>query len=401
MDLADIQIWTDQNPQLAFGAALVISIVAFFIARGIVAKGLYYLAERTETKYDDILVASLKPFRVAFTAPLFVIYQAGYLLPEFDNVIKQVTILLILWVLVRTFNSLLDALIQIHEQSPSYTGVSIQGYLDIVKILVILVGVILGISILTGESPLVLLSGLGALTAVLLLIFRETILSLVASIQISANDLVKEGDWIEVPSFGADGDVIDITLHEVKIQNFDNTISVIPTYKFTEIGFRNWRGMQESGGRRIKRSIHIDLSTIKFCDEKTLKRLEKIDLIQDYIARKKTEIEKYNQEHDFSGKGLVVNGRQLTNVGIFRAYIVAYLRANQHIHQDKMTFLVRQLAPRPTGLPLEIYVFAKTVVWTEYENIQADIFDHLLASVSTFDLRVFQEPTGFDFQLAK
>jgi miniconductance mechanosensitive channel len=396
MSIAELQLWIEQKPWLAFGGAVVLSLVGFFIARSIIARGLIYLAGRTETKYDDIIVNNLRPFRVAWLAPLLVLYFFAYLLPDFQLVIEKATLFLILWVVAFTLSSLLNALNQIHESSPTFTGVSIQGYLDIIKILVILVGIILSVSLFTEESPVVLLSGLGALTAVLLLVFRDTILSLVASIQIAAHDLIKEGDWLEVPSYGADGDVINMSLHTVKIQNFDKTITVIPTHKIMEVAYRNWRGMQESGGRRIKRSIHVDLTTIKFCDQEMIERFRDIDLARGYLDSKLMEIEQYSADRGGAG-GNPLNGRRLTNVGVFQAYVAAYLHSCEEIHEG-MTFVVRQLAPGPTGLPLEIYAFTKTVVWPEYEAIQADIFDHLLAAAAYFDLRVFQQPTGQDFK---
>jgi miniconductance mechanosensitive channel len=396
MTASDLQQWMVDNPILTLVGVLILSLITFIIARGILARGLIYITSRTKTKYDDIIVKNLRPFRVAWLAPLSIIYSFAYLFPDYQIYIEKVCLFLILWVAVVTISALITAVNDIYESSSSFTGVSIQGYLDIVKILVIVVGIILSISLITGESPMVFLTGLGALTAVLLLVFRDTILSFVASIQISTHDLVKEGDWLEVPSYGADGDVINMTLHTIKVQNWDKTISVIPTYKMTEVAYKNWRGMQESGGRRIKRSIYIDLASIKFCDQEMIQRFRKVDIIQEYLDMKLEEIEKEIQQ-----KGIELDspldGRQLTNVGTFRAYIEAYLHHHPDIHTEKMTFLVRPLAPRPTGLPLEIYVFTKTTEWTAYEKIQADVFDHLLAAASYFDLRVFQEPTGRDF----
>jgi miniconductance mechanosensitive channel len=395
MSIEIIEFWIEANPTLAYGAAIILSILVFFIVRIILGRGLYYLAGRTETKYDDIFVKDLHPFRVAYVAPLIVLYSFAYLLPEYEIIIKQGTLFLILWVIVFTVNSILNAGNKIYESSPSFTGVAILGYLDIVKLLILVIGVILTITLFTGESPIVLLSGLGAITAVLLLVFRDTILSLVASIQISANDLLKQGDWISVPSYGADGDVIDMSLHSVKVQNWDKTITVIPTYKFTEVAFKNWRGMQESGGRRIKRAIHIDLHSIKFSTDEMIERWKKIELIRPYLEEKEAEIAAYNKEKGIDSS-ITVNGRQLTNIGTFRAYVEAYLKANKDIHQKGMTFLVRQLAPNPKGLPIEVYSFTKTTDWAVYESIQADIFDHLLAAAREFDLLVFQEATQID-----
>jgi miniconductance mechanosensitive channel len=388
MNMTDLELWIEQNPAFALGGVLILSIIVFYIARGIIARGLIYLAQRTETKYDDIIVNNLRPFRFAWVAPLVVLYSFAYLVPEYEIMIERVSLFLIMWVVAFTLSALLNALNQIYESRPSFTGVSIQGYLDIVKIIVFLVGLILSISLLTGESPLVLLSGLGAVTAILLLIFRDTILSLIASLQIASHDLVKEGDWLEIPSYGADGDVINMSLHTIKIQNFDKTITVVPTYKIVEVAYKNWRGMQESGGRRIKRSIYIDIGSIKFCDQEMLDRFNKIDLVRGYLEA---------NLNDTTGKNLRLHERHFTNLGIFHAYIEGYLRAHPMIHQD-MSFLVRQLAPGTNGLPLEIYVFAKTVVWQEYERIQADIFAHMLAIAPEFDLRIFQEPSGKDFE---
>ncbi len=398
MNLETIQVWIEENPTLAFGGVILLSIIVFFIARLIIGRGLYSLAARTETEYDDIIVKKLHPFRVAWAAPLMVLYSFAYLLPDLESLIQNTTLFLTLWVIISTVSALLNALNEIYESSPSFTGVSIQGYLDIVKLLFIIIGLILSISLFTGQSPLVLLSGLGAITAVLLLVFRDTILSLVASIQISSNNLLKEGDWIEVPSYGADGDIIDMSLSSIKIQNFDMTITVIPTFKFSEVAFKNWRGMQESGGRRIKRSLHIDQSSIKFCDKGMLKRFLRIELIRPYLEKKLEEIEADNKEKGIE-PGATIDGRQLTNVGTFRAYINAYIASLDDIHTKGKTFLIRQLAPSPQGLPIEIYVFTKTTAWTEYEYVQADIFDHLIAAAPEFDLRIFQEPTGADFSI--
>ena len=312
--------------------------------------------------------------------------------------VEKGALFLILWVTVLTLNGLLDALNVVYESSSSYKGVSIQGYLDIVKLLVLLAAIILSVSLFSGQSPLALLTGLGALTAILLLVFRDTILSFVASLQISTNDLVKEGDWIEVPSYEADGDVINMTLHTIKVQNWDKTISVIPTHKIMEVAYKNWRGMQESGGRRIKRAIYIDLGSIRFCDDEMLLRFRKVDILRDYLDQRLDEIERERTQMGIEIDS-PLDSRQLTNLGTYRAYIEAYLRNSPKIHQEGMTFLVRQLAPGPTGVPLEIYVFTRTTEWIAYERIQADIFDHLLAAASVFDLRVFQEPTGRDFSV--
>jgi len=303
---------------------------------------------------------------------------------------------LILWLAALTLSSLLNAVNEIYESRPTYKGVAIQGYLDIVRLLIILVAVILGVSLLSGESPLVLLTGLGALMAVILLIFQNTILSLVASVQINTMDLIKEGDWIEVPAFEADGDVINISLHTIKVQNFDKTISVIPTHKIMDSAYRNWRGMKEAGGRRIERSILIDMTSMKFCDDEMLEKFSRIDLISNFVKKRIDDLHAYRSRQP-SHHDSPLDGPMITNTEIFRVYIEAYLHDCDAIHQTNMPFLVRNLAPTPTGLPIELYIFTKTTVWEEYEAIQSSIFDHLLTAASVFGLRVFQEPTGLDF----
>ena len=259
-----------------------------------------------------------------------------------------------------------------------------------------IIALILSISLITGESPIVLLTGIGAATAVLLLIFRDTILSIVASIQIATNDLIKEGDWIEVPDYAADGDVLNISLHTIKIQNWDKTISVIPTYKIVDVAYKNWRGMQESGGRRIKRSLIIDMNSIKFCSEEMLERLAQIDAIQEFVTEKLGGMVSYRQKQAETFDS-PLDGPQITNAEIFRNYIERYLRRRPDIHQKKMDLLVRALEPSDHGLPIEVYAFTKTTSWEQYEKIQAEIFDHLIAAAGTFDLRLFQQPTGLDF----
>lgn len=385
MPTENIQAWIDLNPTLApwalGGVMVIMSVVMFLIARYFVARGLTYLVKRTENKYDDILMEKLRPFRFAWIAPLLVIYYFADLLPESAGFIRQAMLLVILWLVVITINSLLNAVNAIYEASALYRGESIQGYLDLGKIVLIMGGIILTGSLFTGKSPAVLLSGLAALMALLLLVFRDTVLSFVASLQIQSGDLVMEGDWIEMPSYGTDGEVLNIALHTVKIQNWDKTITVIPTYKLLDTPYKNWRGMQESGGRRIKRAIHIDLNSIRFCSQEMLDRFKKIALVKEYIETRLADI-----------------GRQFTNMGVFQAYVANYLKSRPDIHQEGMTLLVRQLAPSPTGLPLELYMFTKTVSWVEYEAIQADIFEHLVAAVHQFDLRIFQQPTGADFQ---
>ncbi len=396
MTSAELLLWIEQNPGLGMGGLVVVSLLVFILARLVIGRGLVFLAAHTKTKVDDILVKHLRPYRVSLLAPLVVLYAGAALFPPIQVAFQKISLFLILWVVAFTFNSILDAVNEIYEGSKNYNGVSIQSYLDLAKMLFILVAIILSISLVTDESPVVLLTGLGALMAVLLLVFQNTILSIVASIQIVANDLLKEGDWIEVPSYDADGDVVNIGLHTIKVRNFDMTYSVIPTSKVVEVAYKNWRGMRESGGRRIQRSVSVDMNSIKFCEPDLLKRLRKIDLIHDWVDDKMKRQAAYQRQHqDHFDSPL--DGPQITNIEIYRTYIEAYLKNRSDINHNGMPFLVRSLAPAPAGLPIEVYIFARTTEWEKYEMAQAEIFDHILAAAQYFDLRVFQEPTGMDF----
>jgi len=289
---------------------------------------------------------------------------------------------------------------ELYERRPHARNRPIKGYLQVLKIIVACGAAIILISILINQSPAILLTGLGATTAVLLLVFKDTILSLVASIQLTTNDMLRVGDWITMPSMNADGDVIDISLHTVKVQNFDKTIVTVPTHRLVSDSYANWRGMAESGGRRIKRSIILDQNSIRFLSDDEVVNLKKFRVLEPYLKAKRDEIADWNA-NELGGEDAPVNARRLTNVGTFRAYILAYLRWHPRIDEN-FTLLVRQLSPGPQGLPIELYCFTNTTVWHEYEDIQSDIFDHMMAIVSEFGLRTFQEPSGMDFaQLAK
>ncbi len=377
--------------------AIASSILAFLIARGLVARGLVYFAKRTKNQIDDMLVKYMRPYRFAWIAPLLVLYAFTALMPEGTNLIKQILLFFILWVSLITINSLFDAVNAIYEASSIYHGESIQGYLDLAKVFLVISGLIMTGSLFTGQSPVVLLSGVGAMMALVLLIFRDTLLSFVASMQINSHDLVKEGDWIEMPAYEADGDVINIALHTVKVQNWNKTFTVIPTHKFHDTPYRNWRGMTESGGRRIKRALYIDLNSVKFCTRSTIARMRNNDLVRNYIDTTLAECQQENENQDAGDVNLDIE-QQLTNVGVFRAYMTEYLRRHPDLHHEKMTLLVRQLPPGPNGLPLEVYVFTKTTSWEDYENIQADIFEHFIAALPDFKLQIFQQPTGVDFR---
>jgi miniconductance mechanosensitive channel len=396
-----IQSWLDLNPTLMpwvlGAAALGASVLMFVIARFVVARGLVYVSQRTETKYDDIVVDKLRPFRIAWLAPLLLIHYFAHLVPEGTLLIRQIALFLILWLVVLTLNALLNAANTVYEASHFYRGESIQGYLDLVKVVLILAAIILTISLFTGQSPLVLLSGLGVMMALLVLVFRDTILGFVASIQINSNDLLKEGDWIEMPSFEADGEVLTISLHNVVVQNGDKTISVIPTYKFLDTPYRNSRGMLESGARRIKRALNIDLNSVKFCDRAMLERFRRMDLIEEYVTEVLARAEERSQEAGPLAENPLDHPLP-TNIEVLQTYVQNYLRNRPDIHTEGLVLVVRQLAPGPDGLPLEVYAFTRTTDFAEYEAIQAEIFDHLLAALPQFELQVFQRPAGADFR---
>ena len=373
---------------------LFLSVFSYIIMRYIVLKIIFRFFEKTSTQIDDILIHRGLLNRIAYVVPLIIVYSLSDIISTNNEIISRILLSLIAAVFIGCINSLLSSINDIYSQSKYSSNINLKSYFQVIKLIINLFGLIIIVSILSGQSPLYLLSGVGALTAVLMLVFKDTILSFVSSIQINSNDLFKIGDWIEVPQFGADGDVVDIALHTVKIQNWDKTISIIPTHKLIDSSFKNWRGMSDSGGRRIKRSIYIDLNSIKFCNDEMINKYKKIKILSDYINNKINDIDEHNKtivDIDESP----INGRALTNIGTYRAYIKGYLKNNNNIHKD-MTFLVRQLSPTDKGLPIEVYVFLNNTNWIEYEEIQSDIFDHLLSSISQFDLKIYQFPSGSD-----
>lgn len=340
--------------------------------------------------------------RLAHIVPALVLWAGIGLVPDLPEsmviVVRNVSNAYIVLTVALALAALLNAINSIYNRRPEAKDRPIKGYLQVVQIVVYAIAAILIIASLLDRSPLILLSGLGAMAAVLMLVFQDTLLSLVASVQISSNDIVRVGDWIEMPQFNADGDVIDIALHTIKVQNWDRTITTIPTKRLISESFKNWRGMQESGGRRIKRALHIDQNSIKFLSTEEQTRLHRFSVLAGYLEEKKAELEKWNA--GLIEQGLdPINSRQVTNIGTFRAYVERYLRQHPGVHQG-MTLMVRQLNPGPQGLPLEIYCFTNTTAWAAYEGIQSDIFDHLLAILPEFGLRVFQQPSGPDVRLA-
>ena len=336
--------------------------------------------------------------------PLLLVSRGIGLVPHLPEEVVNVTVniarTMIVLSIAMAIGGALDYANELYSRRPESRSRPIKGYVQVVKIAIYFGAAILMIAVLIEQSPLLLLSGLGAMAAVLMLVFKDTILSLVASVQLSSNDMLRVGDWIEMPGMNADGDVVDIALHTVKIRNFDKTITTIPTHRLIADSFRNWRGMNESGGRRIKRALVVDQNSIRFLDEKETDDLKRFRLLDDYLASKQEEIAEWNR-HELSSDCDTINARRITNIGTLRAYVIAYLKSHPRIAGAGFTLMVRQLPPGPQGLPLEIYCFTDTVEWPQYEAIQADIFDHMLAILPEFGLRTFQHPSGQDFaQLA-
>jgi miniconductance mechanosensitive channel len=409
----------------AVGGVVALTILAWgagVLARRVFLGLVHRVADRTQSTWDDRLIERRVFHQLANIAPALVMYAGiGWALSVSVDVladtsavdlprtswegilfavatlVRRVSLAWVVVALTTAAGGLLNALNDIYVESYSEAGNRpIKGYLQVISLfLYVAVGIVV-ISILAGRSPVVFLSGLGALTAVLMLVFRDTILSLVASVQIMSNDMIRIGDWVEMPQAHADGDVTDIALHTVQIQNWDKTISAIPTHKFISESFKNWRGMSESGGRRIKRSLYLDMNSIHFLSNDEVEYLSRFEFLHDYLRTKREDLEVANAR-EVAGDGVVPDPRRLTNAGTFRAYVVHYLRAHPTIHQE-MTLLVRQLQPGPKGLPLEIYCFSNDTNWANYEDLTADIFDHLIASLPEFGLLTFQEPAGSDLK---
>ena len=378
---------------------LIVAGIVYFVAKWAFLRGVRRFAAATETSWDDELVRAGVFSQISYIAPVFVVYYGmGFVpdLPEpFIDQVRRIAVALMIWIGAVGLTSFLTAGERIYDSHAEYRERPIKSYLQVASILVYLLAGLLILSVLMQRSPWIFVSGIGAMTAVLLLVFRDTILSFVASLQIASNDMIRVGDWIEMPNLGADGDVIEVALHTVKVQNWDKTITTIPTHRLISESFKNWRGMSLSGGRRIKRSVSLDLQSVRFLSDKEIDRFEKWSLLRDYVRGKKSEIGSANAalgvEPEATGEV-----RRLTNLGTFRAWIWATLRAHPNIHQTGHTLLVRQLPSASQGVPIEIYCFANDTDWIAYEDIQADLFDRILAMVPEFGLRVFQEPAGSD-----
>ena len=361
------------------------------------------LRERMDVRWARVFWHDQVLRRLARVVPSLVVQAGIGAVPHLDPVafavIRNLAVALTVLQLVRTLNALLNAILQEQESRPEGARTatrSIKSYVQLGKLALALIGAIVIVAVLIDRSPLILLSGLGAMSAVLMLVFKDTILSFTAGVQLSSNDMLRVGDWIEMPQMGADGAVIDIALHTVKVQNWDKTITTIPTWRLMSESYRNWRGMSESGGRRIKRQLRIDSATVRFLSDADIDRLERIALLAPYLAAKRQAVHSANAALG-EGAAVPANLRRLTNIGTFRAYVQAYLQAHPGVHQG-MTLMVRMLEPTAEGVPLELYCFTNTTAWVDYETIQSDIFDHLLALLLEFDLRLYQSPTGWDIR---
>ncbi len=374
---------------------IIISWIAKVITQKILLKSVSKIVLKTKNQWDDILLKNHLFSRISLLIPAVVLYGFSICFHSSKFYFFTIIFVYIYLVIVVTMiiNALLSSVSDIYLTQFKNKNKPIKAYLQTVKIFIYAVAAILIIARLTGQKPTGLLAGFGALTAIIMLVFKDSILGLVASFQLSAQKMVCIGDWIEMPTYGADGDVIDISLNTVKVQNWDKTISMIPTYKLISESFKNWNGMQHSGGRRIKRSIYIDMTSIKFCDNKMLDYFKNFEYLADYIDEKEKEILDFNNQKSANTDDFLINGRRLTNIGCFREYIKQYLQQHPKIHNE-MTFLIRQLDPTEKGVPIQIYVFTNDIVWANYEAIQSDIFDHIFAIVAEFNLKVYQFPTG-------
>lgn len=380
---------------------LVLAWLMNHLAKGFILRFLRFCIKNSKTQWDDKLVQRNLFHRLSHLAPIIVI---SFFLPQIwvghptaEGLIDAFSQIYTMLVVLLVVQALLDAFHDVYRTFEWSKQVPIYSFIQAIKLIVYMVGGVFIVAKLMGKDPSVIFGSLGALTAVLMLVFKDSILGFAAGIHLTTNKMLSLGDWLEMPKYGADGDVIEIGLTTVKVQNFDKTITTIPTYTLISDAFKNWRGMSESPGRRIKRSILIDLHSIRFCDEALLESLASIQAISGYIREKQKEVQAFNQQLVTGGSDHPANGRRLTNIGTFRAYLVAFLRQHPLINQE-MTLLVRQLEPTPRGLPLQIYVFSSDKRWVEYEGIVSDLFDHILSVMKEFDLRAYQEPSGLDFR---
>ncbi|WP_294629191.1 mechanosensitive ion channel family protein [uncultured Bacteroides sp.] len=377
-----------------------VALLANLICRKIILNTVSKLVKQTKATWDDIVFNDTVLSNVSrMVAPLLIYIAIPVAFPEhIDSALldffRRLCEIYILAVFLRFVSALFTAVYLVYSEKEQYKDKPLKGLLQTAQVILFFIGGIVIISILIEQSPVALLTGLGASAAVLMLVFKDSIMGFVSGIQLSANNMLKVGDWITMPKYGADGTVIEVTLNTVKVRNFDNTITTIPPYLLVSDSFQNWQGMQESGGRRVKRSVNIDMTSVCFCTPEMLEKFRKIQLLKAYIDEKEKALDAYNKELAIDDS-VLVNGRRQTNLGVFRAYLTNYLKSLPAVNRD-MTCMVRQLQPTETGLPLELYFFSADKVWVNYESIQADVFDHVLAIIPEFGLRVFQNPSGAD-----
>ncbi|HOW31620.1 MAG TPA: mechanosensitive ion channel [Bacteroidales bacterium] len=384
-----------------FIIVLAISCAFYYVVKYIIIRIIRRIAKRTKNRWDDILLEHKVFNRMAFFIPGILVYQSiPVTLSEFSPAVVSLALkftnIYIVVIFLVVINSFFNALYSLYQDTEYARFHPVKGFIQVGKMVVYTIGALLILSYFFNQSPLVMLTGLGAFSAVLLLIFKDAILGFVGGIQLSANDMVRQGDWINMSKFGADGTVQEISLTTVKVQNWDNTITTLPTYSMVSESFQNFRGMKEAGARRMKRSINIDMASVKFCTPEMLEKFRKIEILKNYIDTKQAELQQFNTENNIDDS-VLVNGRRQTNIGVFRAYLEAYLLRHPQVHKD-FDLLVRQLQPTPTGIPVEVYAFTTETRWASYENVQSDIFDHILAIVPEFELFVFQSPSGNDLR---
>jgi miniconductance mechanosensitive channel len=386
---------------LGLGLILVVAIIDY-ISRNIILNIVARYAKRSNNPYDDILVEMRVFKHLAHVVPALVAKEGlTFVFQDYATLISPLQKLVDIYIIIAIIffvQAVLRAIKTLLLNSEDFKDKPIGSYTQLLNIINYLVGILFIVSHVTDKPLWTLLTAFGALSALIILTFRDTILGLVASIQISGNDIVRIDDWIEVPKYGADGHVVEINLTTIKVKNWDNTVTTIPTYVLINDAFKNWRGMEESEGRRMKRSVNIKISSIKFCTPEILEHFKKIDLIREYVTQKESEINQYNAAHKIN-KSVLANGRNLTNVGIFREYLSNYIQKHPKVNKE-LIMMVRQLPPTDKGLPLEIYCFTLDKEWVDHETIAADIFDHVLATIPSFDLEIFEGPTGKDFQAA-
>ena len=397
------EVWADKIDNLIVLLFIIgIALLANLICRKIILRVVAKLVKQTKATWDDIVFNHKVMVNVSrMVAPILIYIAIPIAFPEHADsdlldFLRRLCLIYIIAVFLRFISALFTAVYQVYSEREQYRDKPLKGLLQTAQVILFFIGAIIIISILINQSPMVLLTGLGASAAILMLVFKDSIMGFVSGIQLSANNMLKVGDWITMPKYGADGTVIEVTLNTVKVRNFDNTITTIPPYLLISDSFQNWQGMQESGGRRVKRSINIDMTSVRFCTPEMLEKYRKIQLLTNYVEETERVVEEYNKEHDIDNS-VLVNGRRQTNLGVFRRYLTNYMRSLPNVNQE-MTCMVRQLQPTETGIPLELYFFSANKVWVAYEGIQADVFDHVLAIIPEFGLRIFQNPSGEDLR---